>query len=122
MTKAKDDGRRPAAGQAELLAKGDVDRPVRRVEQGVLKAVEAAHLDDRDAGMAALAVECGAAVDVAQRRLDPFAVAAAARELRETLIRLKLDPVSRDGGGDDLDELLRQLGDPSADVPADDQP
>lgn len=122
MTKPKDNPRQPAVGQAELIGRGDVDRPVRRVEAAVARAVDAANLDDRDLGMAALAVECGTAVDVASRRLDPYGVAAAARELRETLVRLKLDPVSRDGTGDDLEALLAQLSAPTSDVKADDLP
>lgn len=63
----------------------------------VQSAIAAAQLDDRDAGMAALAEACARAVDLAHYRRDPYAVASAARELRETLIRLKLDPVSREG-------------------------
>lgn len=111
MTKPQDDPKRPQAGQGELLAPGDVDRPVRHVERAVAASVEAAQLDDRDKGLAALAVETARAVDVASRRLDPYGVAAAARELRETLIRLRLDPVSRDGGGasDELTQLLGEM-------------
>lgn len=121
MTKPADP-RQPSVGQAELIGKGDVDRPVRRVESAVAASVEAAKLDPRDAAMGALAVECGTAVDVGSRRLDPYAVAAAARELRETLIRLRLDPVSREGSDDDLTRLLAELGQASGSEPAPDHP
>lgn len=67
------------------------------VGKAVQASVEAAALDSRDKGAGALAVACARAVDTAQRRGDPYAVAAAARELRETLIRLRLDPVARLG-------------------------
>lgn len=67
------------------------------LQSAVAKAIEAAQLDDRDKGMGALAEACARAVDLAHYRRDPYAVAAAARELRETLTRLRMDPVSREG-------------------------
>lgn len=66
-------------------------------QAAVQRAIAAAQLDDRDGGMAALAEACARAVDLGHGRRDPYAVASAARELRETLMRLKLDPVSREG-------------------------
>lgn len=63
----------------------------------VAAAVDAASLDDRDKGMGALAIACARAVDLAQVRRDPYAVASAARELRETLTRLRMDPAARVG-------------------------
>lgn len=63
----------------------------------VREAITAAQLDDRDKGMGELAVSCARAVELAQGRRDPYAVAAAARELRETLTRLRMDPASRQG-------------------------
>lgn len=77
----------------------------------VTKAVAAAALDERDAGMGALAVACARAVDLAHYRRDPYAVASAARELRETLVRLRMDPASRmgqDAGG--VEKWLESLG------------
>lgn len=71
----------------------------RRVEQATARAVEAARLDDVDQAGAALAVELARAVDVASTRKDPYGVATAARELRETLTRLRLDPASRESTG-----------------------
>lgn len=71
--------------------------PVGIVQRAIRQAVDAAQLDDRDQGMAAAAEAAARAVDLAHGRRDPYAVAAAVRELRETLIRLRLDPVSRDG-------------------------
>lgn len=73
------------------------EQPAAALQTAVAAAVKAASLDDRDAGMAALAVSCARAVDLAHGRRDPYAVATAARELRETLIRLRLDPASRMG-------------------------
>lgn len=70
----------------------------RRVEAALRAAVEAADLDDVDAGGGALAVELARAVDVASGRQDPYGVAAAARELREQLTRLGMDPASRKDG------------------------
>lgn len=87
--------RRPEADDALPV---DVPaQPVGRVQTAVEKAIVAAQLDDRDAGAGALAVACGRAVDLALGRRDPYAVASVARELRETLTRLKLDPVAREG-------------------------
>lgn len=66
-------------------------------QAAVARSIKAAQLDDRDEGAGALALACARAVDLAHGRQDPYAVASAARELRETLQRLKLDPVSREG-------------------------
>lgn len=107
---SNEDPRRPQSGQASLLDAGDVDRPVRDVERAVRASVEAAGLAEVDQGGGALAVACARAVDVANRRLDPYGVAAAARELREQLIRLRLDPASRDdGSGGDVDWFRRLM-------------
>ena len=81
------------------LGGADLYGKVRRVEQATLDAVEAAGLDDVDKAGAALAVELARAVDVASGRKDPYGVATAARELRETLTRLRLDPASRESSG-----------------------
>ncbi len=82
------------------------------VRAAVVAAVEAAQLDDRDKGTGALAIACAAAVDVAlTTRRDPYAVASAARELRETLTRLRMDPVSREGNdAGQVQTWLDQLG------------
>lgn len=115
------DPRRPGVGQDSLMDPAEVDRPTWRLEAAVKRSIEAARLDPRDEGMGQLAVESALAIDVAQRRRDPYAVAAVARELRETLTRLQLDPASRADGTDDLDQLLAQLGTPTADTPLDDR-
>lgn len=82
------------------------------VRTAVVAAVEAAQLDDRDQGTGALAIACAAAVDLAlTTRRDPYAVASAARELRETLTRLRMDPVSREGNdAGDVQSWLDKLG------------
>lgn len=67
-------------------------------EAAVRKSLTDAALDTRDHGAGELAAQCARAVDVAANvRRDPYGVAAAARELREQLIRLRLDPVARLG-------------------------
>lgn len=66
-------------------------------QTAVTQAIEAAALDERDKGMGSLAIACARAVDLAQYRRDPFAIAAAARELRETLVKLRMDPQTRFG-------------------------
>lgn len=81
------------------LGGADLYGRVRRVEQATAEAVAAARLDDVDKAGAALAVELARAVDVASGRKDPYGVATAARELRETLTRLRLDPASRESTG-----------------------
>lgn len=81
------------------------------LQSAVQTAIDAAALDDRDKGMGALAVACARAVDLAHYRRDPYAVASAARELRETLVRLRMDPASRmgqDAGG--VEKWLQELG------------
>lgn len=105
------EGRVVKSGQDALLAPGDVERPVRRVERAVAASLEAAGLEPVDQALAILAVELGTAADVAATRHDVYGVAAVARELRETLVRLGMDPVSRAGAGsEELRELLNQLG------------
>jgi hypothetical protein len=106
---SNDDPRRPGAGQDTLLGDGDVRRPIGSVEAAVRRSVEAAGLPASDEGAGALATACAKAVDVGNRRLDPYAVAAAARELREQLIRLRLDPASRDDGSGGDVEWFRRL-------------
>lgn len=83
------------------LGAADLYGKPRRVEAAVAQAVEAARLDARDVAAAALAVELGRSVDVASGRRDPYGVATAARELRETLARLGLDPAARQGAAPD---------------------
>lgn len=68
-----------------------------RVERTVRAALTAAALDTRDHGAGELAAGLARAVDLALNRRDPYAVAQAGRELRETLTRLRMDPVAREG-------------------------
>jgi hypothetical protein len=108
-----------------MLDVGDLDNgPARMVEAAVRRSLKAAAdaglLGEVDAAAGALAAGCARAVDVGLTRNDPYAVAAAARELRETLVRLKLDPTSRDGGdGDEFGALLRELAGNDHDRPGD---
>lgn len=77
-------------------------RTAQAVDQATAQAKQDGDLVDTDAAMVGLAVAMGDAVDHALRRRDPFAAAAAGRELRETLLALRLSPLSRDDApGDD---------------------
>jgi hypothetical protein len=87
-----------------------------RVESAVRKACTAAQLDERDQGAAELAAAAARGVDLALGRRDPFAVAAAVRELRETLTRLRMDPASREGSdAGEVASWLAQLANPEGD-------
>lgn len=109
-----------AIGQLTIDLDDDVKRerrPVGRVEQLVARAIDAAVEADvldpaLDQGAAALAVSLARAVDLGAR--DPYAVAAAGRELSALLARLRLDPESRDperGAGGVAGEAARWLHD-----------
>lgn len=88
------------------------DQIIGPTERAVRKALKAAALDDRDHGAGELAAQLARAVDVASRvRRDPYAVAAAGRELSAVLTRLRLDPVSRLGNdASAVEEFLAGLG------------
>lgn len=90
-------------------------RGVGRVERATLESVRAAGLESTDAAAAALAVELARAVDVAATGRSPaYAVSTAARELRECLIRLRLDPTSRGASAaDPVSEFLASLATPT---------
>lgn len=98
-----------------MLDVGTLDNgPAAMVEGAVRRSLRAAAdaglVGELDAAAGALAAGCARAVDHGLKRHDPYAVAAAARELRETLVRLKLDPLSRDGGeDDDFGKLMREI-------------
>lgn len=121
MTAAPRPGRTPGQQALDLdadLAAGR--RPAGRVERMVAMAVDAAvEADilrpDLDQGAVALAVALARAVDRGAH--DPFAVAAAGRELSALLARLRLDPESRetptDGAGFDADGWLARLTAPA---------
>lgn len=103
---------RPGAGQDSLLDESTTEqlRHVGRVEAAVSRSVAAARLAAVDEGAGALAIEAARAVDLASHRRDPYGVAAAARELREQLARVLLDPASRQGGpGADVEAFLAEL-------------
>jgi hypothetical protein len=111
-------------GQAGLFA-DPTDKP-RRVELAVGRAIAAAQREHDvdaklDGGMAALARELGRAVDQAGLKRDAYGVAAASRELREVLGRMRLDPTARRGGTDAeqaaLAAILQQIATPSGPTP-----
>lgn len=104
--------------QQPALIADPADRK-RRVEIAIDKAIRAARADaslvDVDAGAYTLARELARIVDYsAAVKHDPYAVAAASRELREVLHALRLTPRSRDTAGvGDLEQLLTELAKPT---------
>lgn len=115
--------KRGGDGQGALELDGLETGPAAMVEAAVRRSLRAAAsaqlVGELDAAAGALAAGCARAVDHGLTRHDPYAVAAAGRELRETLVRLKLDPMSRDTGDDDLGDLMRQLAGNDHDRPGD---
>lgn len=121
--------RQAATAQGDLFDATPARRPAGAVERAVARSVAAATVDadrgdssDRwltvaDEGLAALAVACGRAVDLAGHRSDPYGVAAAAQRLQEALTRLRLDPSARGGepvdGSTPLQAFLAGLAEPS---------
>lgn len=75
--------------------------PTRATEAAVRAALVEANLDARDRGTGELAAGLARAVDLGLARRDPYAVAAAGRELSTVLARLRMDPESRDAQDDD---------------------
>lgn len=103
--------REPADPALPGLETGPTGGKAGYLQAQVTAAIEAAQLDDRDKGMGALAIACARAVDLAHGRRDPYAVASAARELRETLVRLRMDPASRLGAdAGNVEKWLAGLG------------
>lgn len=88
------------------------DKIIGPTERAVRKALQAASLDTRDEGAAELAAQLARSVDVASNvRRDPYAVAAAGRELSAVLQRLRLDPAARMGNdASDVQTFLAGLG------------
>lgn len=112
-------------GQGQLsIVDGRVRRRKGRVEVATDKAIAAGHRDQSidvrlDAAAAALARELAAAVDVAARKQDVWAVAQSGRQLSEQLIRLGLDPRARHTGPSDaVADALRELAQTQRDEPA----
>jgi predicted RNA-binding Zn ribbon-like protein len=94
----------PRAGRHER----SVNQAIRR---GQRDQVIDAHLDG---GLASLARGLARAADVAEQAKNPWAMAAVARELRETLTRLRLDPASRGADRDAWDDFLAAINDEPA--------
>lgn len=91
-------------------------RPKGRVEVALDKALTAARaaggLTDVDLAVLTLARAQARGVDCAEADRNTWALAAIGRELRETLIRMRMDPVSRGSSKDELIEFLRSLAQP----------
>jgi hypothetical protein len=112
------------AGKRDTSALFDVPAGrVGRVERALNSALTAARraktLADVDAGAIALARAQARAVDVAEGARDVWALARVGGELRETLIRLRLDPVARGAGGDQVADFLKAISAPTGADPAD---
>lgn len=102
-----------SAGDDALFGADEVkDQLIGPTERAVRKALRAAALDTRDEGAAELAAQLARSVDVASRvRRDPYAVAAAGRELSAVLQRLRLDPAARMGNdASAVEDFLSGLG------------
>lgn len=93
-----------------------------RVEVALDRAIAAARdvksLSALDAAIVTLARAQARGVDAAEGARDTWALAAIGRELRETLIRMRLDPASRGVGADGLAEFLAALSTPDPAGPA----
>lgn len=88
-----------------------------RVERAVNTAITAARRDgaliDVDTAALTLARSQARGVDLAEGGRDVWALARIGGELRETLIRLRLDPVSRGASRDQLADFLASLTEPT---------
>lgn len=115
-------GRRRNTGEDALFELPNGRRG--RVESAVNAAVRAARAEQTinalDAGLVTLARAQARAVDVAEAKRDVWALARAGGELRESLIRLRLDPTSRGVGRDSsvADFLASIAGPAPADPPS----
>ena len=112
---------RTRSPQQDALIDDPSDRK-RRVELALDRAIRASRkagaLDDADSAAYTLARELARTVDYASAvRHDPYAVAAASRELREVLASLRLTPASRGAAsqGTDLMQFLSDLATPAVD-------
>lgn len=97
---------------------GKLGRVERALNTALSAARRAGSLADLDAGAVALARAQARAVDVAEGARDVWALARVSSEMRETLIRLRLDPVARGAGGAALSDFLDRIGRPTLDDPA----
>jgi hypothetical protein len=109
---------------------GLFDAPTPRLgrhERAVARAIARAQRDGLldttlDGGLSSVARGLGRAIDGAEAARNPWAVAQVARELRETLTRLRLDPAARGADRDSWDDFLAALTDPAGTGPVGDTP
>lgn len=92
---------------------GRIGRVERALNVALVAARRAGSLADVDAAVIALARAQARGVDVAEGARDVWALARVSSELRETLARLRLDPVSRGARGDQLVDFLERIGRPT---------
>jgi len=89
-----------------------------RVESALNKAVRIAQmsgdLEGIDVALVTLARALARAIDTAEAARDVWATARVAGELRETLIRLRLDRASRGVDRDAVAEFFASLAEPAA--------
>jgi len=100
-----------------------VGRVERRVAASIAAAKRGKHLEARDDGLCALAVELARTVDecsMSTERPQPYALAGASRELREVLTRLRLDPSEREAPAarDPFEQFLERAAALEAGAPA----
>lgn len=91
---------------------GKLGRVERALNAALSTARRSGTLSDVDGAAVALARAQARGVDVAEGARDVWALARVSSELRETLIRLRLDPVSRGAGGDQLANFLADIARP----------
>lgn len=104
--------RRDDDGQAVLFALPDprAGRHERSVNQAIRRGQRDGVIDAAlDGGLSSLARGLARVADVAEQQKNPWAMAAVARELRETLTRLRLDPASRGADRDAWDDFLAAI-------------
>ena len=100
------------------LPAGRRGRVERAVSSAVIRARRDGSLGTVDDGLIALARAQARAVDLAEGARDLWALARVGGELRETLVRLRLDPTSRGANRDSLTDFLRSLAEPTPGDPA----
>lgn len=84
------------------------------LDKAIVAARKGGMLADVDAAVLTLARAQARGVDAAEQERNTWALAAIGRELRETLIRMRMDPVSRGANRDELVNFLRDLAKPDS--------
>jgi hypothetical protein len=93
---------------------GRKGRVERALDAAILVARRAGVLAEVDGAALTLARAQARGVDIAEAGQDVWALARIGAELRETLQRLRLDPVSRGAQTDDVKDFLAALAHPGS--------